>query len=86
MSPPPLDAEKWTAEEEMELVAMQSAHVNMVDTALGVSTIQMANAVSNNFSDLPIENRNSLKRAIEALEAQEALEASADPDGTTGTL
>lgn len=86
MSPPPLDAEKWTAEEEMELVAMQSAHVNMVDTALGVSTIQMANAVSNNFSHLPLENRNSLKRAIEALEAQEALEASADPDGTTGIL
>jgi hypothetical protein len=65
-NPPPLDnVEKWTDEEEMELVTMQSTTVPMIDTAIGVATTQMARAVTQNLATLDPETRAMLKRALE---------------------
>jgi hypothetical protein len=77
---------EWTDEEEAKLVALQSTHVDVGETALGVSTIQMSNAVTNNLMLLPLENRLSLKRAIDEMEQLEALANLPDPDGTTGQI
>jgi hypothetical protein len=63
-NPPPLDAVQWTVEEEMELVEMQSDTVELIDTAVGVATTQMARAVMQNLGTLDAENRAALMRAL----------------------
>jgi hypothetical protein len=64
-NPPPLTTALWSAEEEMELVALRSENVNMIDTALGVATTQMARAVVQNLGIIDANTRAALKRALD---------------------
>ena len=44
-TPPPPRSKGWTADDDIELTALNSNNINMIDTALGVATTQMARAV-----------------------------------------
>jgi hypothetical protein len=70
MNPPPPNAETWAVQDEIELLSLlQFQHVDVVATAICVSTIQMANAVMHNTMLLPVENRELLRSALDALDA-----------------
>jgi hypothetical protein len=49
----------------MELVTLQSQHVDMKDTALGAATTRMARAVTKHLGVLDPETREMLKRALQ---------------------
>jgi hypothetical protein len=59
-NPSPPNAIAWSDEQEMELVALQAADIGIVDTALGVSTNQMARAVAQNLPNLDAATRELL--------------------------
>jgi hypothetical protein len=61
--PSPPNAVPWTAEEELELVALESQDVHMIDTALGVATTQMARAVVQNLPNLDPRNTGSAQES-----------------------
>jgi hypothetical protein len=63
-NPPPLSSQLWTPDDEIELLALSSNNVNMIDTAIGVATTQMARAVRQNLAHLDAETKAALKEAL----------------------
>ena len=70
LTPNPQEISPWNEVKERELVRLRDNDIGMKDTAVAVSTKQMANAVCNNVNLLSTPEKT---RLIETLNREEAL-------------